>query len=57
MKNVSELLTKEIEKPSKRFIEEILCLKESNSEKLLTSNVEDNPEPSCSNTKGATTIS
>jgi predicted RNA-binding Zn-ribbon protein involved in translation (DUF1610 family) len=53
----SELLTKEIEKPSKRFIEEILCLKESNSEKLLTSNVEDNPEPSCSNTKGATTIS
>ena len=33
-----------VEKPDKRFIEEILCRKESNSGELLPSNVEDNPE-------------
>lgn len=40
----TELLLKEIPKPTEAFIEEILCLKGSNSEKLLTSNVEDNSE-------------
>ena len=40
----TELLTIEIPKPSKAFIEEILCLKESNSGELLASKVEDNPE-------------
>ena len=40
----TELLTVEIPKPSKAFIEEILCLKESNSEKLLTYLDEDNSE-------------
>ena len=42
----SELLKERIEKPTKGFIEEILCLKESNSGEVLTSNVEDNPEQS-----------
>ena len=40
----TELITQEINKPTERFIEEILCLKESNSGKLLPSSVEDNPE-------------
>ena len=40
----TELLNYNIEKPTEAFIEEILCLKESNSGKLLASKVEDNPE-------------
>ena len=35
-----------INTPSKRFIEEILCRKESNSGEPLPSNVEGNPERS-----------
>ena len=35
-----------VEKPDKRFIEEILCRKESNSGEPLPSNVEGNPERS-----------
>ena len=42
----TELLNYCIEKPTKGFIEEILCLKESNSGELLASKVEDNPERS-----------
>lgn len=42
----TEFLTINVNKPDERFIEEILCRKESNSGKLLPSNVEDNPERS-----------
>jgi hypothetical protein len=45
----TEFLTEFIEKPDKRFIEEILCRKESNSGEILPSNVEDNPERSLDN--------
>lgn len=52
----TEYLLESIEKPSKRFIEETLCLKASNSEKLLIN--KDNSERSLNNIKErATTIS
>ncbi len=40
----TEFLSINVEKPDERFIEEILCRKESNSGKPLPSNVEGNPE-------------
>ena len=42
----TELMTALIDKPTKRFIEEILCLKKLNSGEVLPTRVEDNPEPS-----------
>lgn len=42
----TEFLTTAIAKPDERFIEEILCRKESNSGKTLPSKVEGNPERS-----------
>jgi hypothetical protein len=45
----TEFLSINVEKPDERFIEEILCRKESNSGEPLTSNVEGNPERSLDN--------
>lgn len=42
----TEFLSINVEKPDERFIEEILCRKESNSGEPLPSNVEGNPERS-----------
>lgn len=42
----TEFLSINVEKPDERFIEAILCRKESNSEEPLPSNVEGNPERS-----------
>lgn len=42
----TEFLSIDIPKPSERFIAEMLCRKESNSEKLLPGNAEDNSERS-----------
>ena len=46
MGGYTEFLSIDIPKPSERFIAEMLCRKESNSEELPPSNVEDNSERS-----------